>query len=113
MLSDIQLRTRAVALSLYALPSQNRPGGSAVPITKGTNINSNSHYEDQMKSLFSNDDPELLKPLVPDDPTSSQGAKQCSNGICRSFLWRAGQAICIILGAVVVLVILVVLCSVI
>ncbi|XP_050274983.1 uncharacterized protein LOC126717356 isoform X3 [Quercus robur] len=66
MLSDIQLRTREVALSLYAFPSPNRSGGlpAADADAKENSTAIKSCCQDQMKVSSSEEDSELLEPLV-------------------------------------------------
>ncbi|KAM4119451.1 hypothetical protein ACJW30_03G060500 [Castanea mollissima] len=66
MLSDIQLRTREVALSLYAFPSPNRSGGlpTAVADAKEKSAAIKSCCQDQMKASSSKENSELLEPLV-------------------------------------------------
>ncbi|CAK7340920.1 unnamed protein product [Dovyalis caffra] len=81
MLSDLQLRTRALALSLYTLTKRT---GGLLASTSGTNGTTNSHRDqaltgdpnsdlvDQRRKLLSNVDPELLIPLSSEDATLDQ-----------------------------------------
>ncbi|KAH7571933.1 hypothetical protein JRO89_XS04G0168800 [Xanthoceras sorbifolium] len=72
LLSDTKLRMKALALTLYAMPSSpNRTGDSAVADTKETNRTANSYDNDQIKASFAKDEPELVKPLVSDNTTQS------------------------------------------
>ncbi|GMY21016.1 syntaxin-52 [Fagus crenata] len=63
MLSDIQLRAREVALSIYAYPSPNISGG--LPAADAKEISrAVSSCQDQMKASSSKDGLELLETLV-------------------------------------------------
>ncbi|GKV27361.1 hypothetical protein SLEP1_g36539 [Rubroshorea leprosula] len=64
MLSDIQLRTRVLALSLYAIPSPNRPESLPTACTVENIRTVNRDEPDQMKASISEDDPEMLRPLI-------------------------------------------------
>ncbi|KAJ0078929.1 hypothetical protein Patl1_23348 [Pistacia atlantica] len=114
MLSDIQLRTKSLALCLYAMPSSNRSGGLPVADTKETNKKDGSYDHDQNKSSFAENEPELLKPLVSDDsPQSHMQIKHCSSFVdSMPLFWKVCGIICSILGAVAFLFVLVILCAV-
>ncbi|PNT06562.2 hypothetical protein POPTR_013G037900v4 [Populus trichocarpa] len=62
MISDLQLRTRALALRLYT--STKRAGGFLVSTTTGTSRTTNSLDQDQKRKLHSKFDPELLTLLT-------------------------------------------------
>ncbi|XP_031275386.1 syntaxin-52-like [Pistacia vera] len=114
MLSDIQLRTKSLALCLYAMPSSNRSEGLPVADTKETNKKDGSYDHDQNKSSFAENEPELLKPLVSDDsPQSDMQITHCSSFIDSMPLFcKVCGIICSILGAVAFLFVLVILCAV-
>ncbi|KAJ0013424.1 hypothetical protein Pint_20546 [Pistacia integerrima] len=108
MLSDIQLRTKSLALCLYAMPSSNRSEGLPVADTKETNKKDGSYDHDQNKSSFAENEPELLKPLVSDDaPQSHMQITHCSSFIDSMPLFcKVCGIICSILGAVAFLFVL-------
>uniref|UniRef100_A0A7N2L6C5 Uncharacterized protein n=1 Tax=Quercus lobata TaxID=97700 RepID=A0A7N2L6C5_QUELO len=97
MLSDIQLRTREVALSLYAFPSPNRSGGlpAADADAKENSTAIKSCCQDQMKVSSSEEDSELLEPLVSDDATQSHS--QFGSYRPMSLLWKACWTIMVFL----------------
>ncbi|CBI34201.3 unnamed protein product, partial [Vitis vinifera] len=64
MLSNIQLRTRMVFQSLYALPSKERSGNLATGDAKETSATDIGYYQDHTKVTFSQEDLELLMPLI-------------------------------------------------
>ncbi|KAH8491224.1 hypothetical protein H0E87_023389 [Populus deltoides] len=70
MISDLQLRTRALALRLYT--STKRAGGFLVSTTTGTSRTTNSLDQDQKRKLHSKFDPELLTLLTSEDTTQDQ-----------------------------------------
>ncbi|KAI5566648.1 hypothetical protein BDE02_13G034700 [Populus trichocarpa] len=59
LLSDLQLRTRTLALCLYT--STKRAGGFLVSTTTGTSRTTNSLDQDQKRKLLSKIDPELQR----------------------------------------------------
>ncbi|XVF06281.1 hypothetical protein REPUB_Repub06bG0033900 [Reevesia pubescens] len=64
MLSDMQLRTKALALSLYSLPTSSRPECLTPENTRATNTTVDDYEQDQTKTLLSKEEPELCKPLI-------------------------------------------------
>lgn len=106
MLSDIQLRTKALAVSLYAMPSPTpkRQGGLPAADTRGTDIHADSYDQGQMRASFAKDESELLEPLV---------AIRRSSFISMTLLWKICRTIVIILGAAAFLLVLVIVCAVI
>ncbi|KAM4119452.1 hypothetical protein ACJW30_03G060500 [Castanea mollissima] len=109
MLSDIQLRTREVALSLYAFPSPNRSGGlpTAVADAKEKSAAIKSCCQDQMKASSSKENSELLEPLVSDDATQSHS--QFGSHRPMSLLWKACWTIIVFLVVAALLFIFVLL----
>ncbi|KAL0005629.1 hypothetical protein SO802_013190 [Lithocarpus litseifolius] len=111
MLSDIQLRTREVALSLYAFPSSNRSGGlPAADADADAEENStaiNSCCQDQIKVSSSKEDSELLERLVLDDATQSHS--QFGSYRPMSLLWKACWTIMVFLVVAALLFIFVLL----
>ncbi|XP_010659915.1 uncharacterized protein LOC104881413 isoform X2 [Vitis vinifera] len=95
MLSNIQLRTRMVFQSLYALPSKERSGNLATGDAKETSATDIDHT----KVTFSQEDLELLMPLITDDATRSQLQITLSNSFASQNLhWRICRVILVILG---------------
>ncbi|KAF3966432.1 hypothetical protein CMV_009474 [Castanea mollissima] len=109
MLSDIQLRTREVALSLYAFPSPNRSGGlpTAVADAKEKSAAIKSCCQDQMKASSSKENSELLEPLVSDEATQSHS--QFGSYRPMSLLWKACWTIIVFLVVAALLFIFVLL----
>ncbi|KAH9754253.1 t-SNARE coiled-coil domain-containing protein [Citrus sinensis] len=66
MLSDIQLRMKALAVRLYAMPypMPRRQGGLPAADTRETDINADSYDQGQIRASFAKDESELLQPLV-------------------------------------------------
>ncbi|RVW74004.1 hypothetical protein CK203_055848 [Vitis vinifera] len=139
MLSNIQLRTRVVFQSLYALPSKERYGYCHLIFPLRRQL---SHYRivytlkhdlcgsgnlatgdaketsatdiDHTKVTFSQEDLELLMPLITDDATRSQLQITLSNSFASQNLhWRICRVILVILGggAVFLLVLVIITCS--
>ncbi|KAL9450754.1 hypothetical protein AB3S75_012480 [Citrus x aurantiifolia] len=106
MLSDIQLRMKALAVRLYAMPypMPKRQGGLPAADTRETDINSDSYDQGQMRASFAKDESELLQPLV---------AIRRSSFISMTLLWKICWTIGIILGAAAFLFILFIICAVI
>ncbi|XP_010659914.1 uncharacterized protein LOC104881413 isoform X1 [Vitis vinifera] len=99
MLSNIQLRTRMVFQSLYALPSKERSGNLATGDAKETSATDIGYYQDHTKVTFSQEDLELLMPLITDDATRSQLQITLSNSFASQNLhWRICRVILVILG---------------
>ncbi|OAY42131.1 uncharacterized protein LOC110622132 [Manihot esculenta] len=119
MLSDLRLRTRVLAFSLYASPSTKRGGGMAAANAQGTNSPTISddqgplYYDaDQIKPSMSKDDPEILKPLISEDALESQmQMKQCGTCTSMSVLRKVCMIICLILGVAALLFLLVIICA--
>ncbi|KAF9670075.1 hypothetical protein SADUNF_Sadunf13G0030800 [Salix dunnii] len=127
MLSDLQLRTRALALCLYA--STKRAGGSLVSETSGTSratssldqgttLKFNPTYPcctaDQKRKLLSKFDPELLTLLIPEDTAQDQVQfKKSGSFISSSLIKKMCWTFCLILGAAALLFVLVIICAVI
>ncbi|XP_022746590.1 uncharacterized protein LOC111296505 [Durio zibethinus] len=91
MLSDMQMRTKTLALSLYAVPTSSRPGYLTPGNTKATNTTVNDHKQDETKTLSSTEDPEeLVKPLISNDGTTQSQVqmKQCGSSTSLSLLWK-------------------------
>ncbi|ESR46268.1 hypothetical protein CICLE_v10002536mg [Citrus x clementina] len=106
MLSDIQLRMKALAVRLYAMPypMPRRQGGLPAADTRETDINADSYDQGQIRASFAKDESELLQPLV---------AIRRSSFISMTLLWKICWTIGIILGAAAFLFILFILCAVI
>ncbi|KAL5835433.1 hypothetical protein ACOSQ3_014994 [Xanthoceras sorbifolium] len=115
LLSDTKLRMKALALTLYAMPSSpNRTGDSAVADTKETNRTANSYDNDQIKASFAKDEPELVKPLVSDNTTQSHmQIRQFGSFTSMSLFWKVCWIVCGVLVAVAFLFVLVILCAII
>ncbi|MBA0853809.1 hypothetical protein Goshw_022175 [Gossypium schwendimanii] len=67
MLSDMQLRTKALALRLYALPTSSRPGNSTHGNHDDMNKIITDYIQDRTKSFSSEEDRELFRPLIAND----------------------------------------------
>ncbi|ONI04800.1 hypothetical protein PRUPE_6G340300 [Prunus persica] len=93
MLSDIQLRTRTLALSFFVLERSE-----SLPATKEDNKNANRCDQDEVKLSFSKDDQELLKPLV---------IKPSNSYIPMSLRWKTCWGISVVLGVTACLFILI------
>ncbi|GLT67471.1 hypothetical protein SLA2020_397790 [Shorea laevis] len=113
MLSDIQLRTRVLALSLYAIPSPNRPGSLPTACTVENIRTVNRDEPDQMKASISEDDPEMLRPLISDSEKGQVRIKQYSTSTSMSLLQNAFWTVCVLLGSAILLFILILVCAVI
>ncbi|KAJ4719625.1 Syntaxin-52-like protein [Melia azedarach] len=116
MVSDIKLRTRALAISLYAMPLTNNQGDLPATDAKATSSKANSNDHGQMKASFANNESEQLKPLVSEDAIRSNTRMQInlhSFHISMSLLRKVCWTICIILGAAACLFVLAILCAVI
>ncbi|KAJ6434285.1 hypothetical protein OIU84_017897 [Salix udensis] len=101
MLLDLQLRTRTLALCLYA--STKRAGGFLVSETSGTN---------QKRKLLSKFDPELLTLLIPEDTTQDQVQfKKSGSLISTTLIRKVCWTFCLILGAAALLFVLVIICA--
>ncbi|KAJ9185864.1 hypothetical protein P3X46_005449 [Hevea brasiliensis] len=112
MLSDLRLRTRVLAFSLYTSPSTKRVGGSAVANAQGTNNPTKSDDQDHIKPSISKDDPEMLKPLISKDASQSRvQMKQSATCIPMSVLRKVCWIICLILGVAALIFLLVILCA--
>uniref|UniRef100_A0A5B7ANR5 Uncharacterized protein n=1 Tax=Davidia involucrata TaxID=16924 RepID=A0A5B7ANR5_DAVIN len=116
MLSDIKQRTNAAALSLRASPSTNRLGGLPTANTKETIRTMDcqeAHDQDHAKVPISEEALGLQKPLISTSATQSQlqiklsGSSASTNWLCKVCL-----VIFVILGAVILLFVLVIICSV-
>ncbi|KAM7274027.1 hypothetical protein ACFE04_028691 [Oxalis oulophora] len=104
MLSDMQQRTRALVLSLYASPSQTRCLDA-----KETCSSADYYEQDQTKHSLVQYDPEMLEPLVSNDSTQSQ--KQMRKwGL--NLLLKACWILGIALGTGAFLCLLVIICAV-
>ncbi|KAJ6359935.1 hypothetical protein OIU77_004023 [Salix suchowensis] len=90
MLLDLQLRTRALALCLYA--STKRAGGFLVSETSGTSRATSSIDQDQKRKLLSKFDPELLTLLIPEDTAQDQVQEGVLDLLFDS--WSSCPAIC-------------------
>ncbi|KAK9293340.1 hypothetical protein L1049_021332 [Liquidambar formosana] len=85
LLSDIQLRTRAVALNLYTLQCTNRPGSLPTEDTKEATRTANSNDQGHTKVTISKEDPELLTPLVVEGYTyCTRTSSPASTKMCTS-----------------------------
>ncbi|XP_038716836.1 uncharacterized protein LOC120010192 isoform X2 [Tripterygium wilfordii] len=110
MLSDMQLRTRSLALSLYSVSSLNRAACLAAKDPDGT---IKSQDKDQIRDSFSKDDPELLNPLISEDAAQSEEqTKQSGSCMTMGLLGKTCQIIGLILGAAALVFILVTLCAI-
>ncbi|KAK5813689.1 hypothetical protein PVK06_029140 [Gossypium arboreum] len=67
MLSDMQLRIKALALRLYALPTSSRPGNSIHGNHNDMNKIITDNIQDRTKSFLSEEDRELFRPLIAND----------------------------------------------
>ncbi|XP_016649545.1 PREDICTED: uncharacterized protein LOC103318612 isoform X1 [Prunus mume] len=84
MLSDIQLRTRTLALSFFVLERSER-----LPAIKEDNKNANRCDQDEVKLSFSKDDQELLTPLL---------IKPSNSYTPMSLRWKTCWGISVVLG---------------
>lgn len=108
MLSDLQLRTRALALRLYT--STNRAGGFLASTTTGTSRTTNSLDQDQKRKLLSKFDPELLTLLTSEDTTQDQVQfKDSGSFVSTSLIKKVCWTFCLILGAAALLFVLVII----
>ncbi|XP_057963495.1 uncharacterized protein LOC131154597 [Malania oleifera] len=114
MLSDMQLRTKAVALSVFTFSSMSRPASFPTEDTKEKSKAVNSSNQDHLKTTSFKGDPELLEPLVLDNSTQSQvQLKLSSSFMPKSCLLTTCWVILLTLGAAALLVLLVIVCAVI
>ncbi|XP_007030625.2 PREDICTED: uncharacterized protein LOC18600237 isoform X2 [Theobroma cacao] len=115
MLSELQLRTKALALRLYALPTSSRPGCLTPENAEAINTNVSDCEQDQTKSSLSRDDPELLRPLISNDVTlqSQVQMKQCGTSTSLSLLQKVFWIFGAVLGSAALIFILVLICAVI
>ncbi|KAG6750621.1 hypothetical protein POTOM_045126 [Populus tomentosa] len=112
MLSDLQLRTRALALRLYT--STKRAGGFLVSTTTGTSRTTNSLDQDQKRKLLSKFDPELLTLLTSEDTAQDQVQfKDSGSFVSTSLIKKVCWTFCLILGAAALLFVLVIISAVI
>ncbi|PKI44765.1 uncharacterized protein LOC116206740 isoform X2 [Punica granatum] len=113
LLSDIQLRMRVVALTLFAVRSTNRPEGlQNAADTEEIRRSRSIHDCDSMATTLSRDDPEMLKPLILPDATQSQTQiKECGSSMLKTCLRKACWTAGMILGAFALLFALFVLCT--
>ncbi|OWM82015.1 hypothetical protein CDL15_Pgr001589 [Punica granatum] len=128
LLSDIQLRMRVVALTLFAVRSTNRPEGlQNAADTEEIRRSRSIHDCDSMATTLSKDDPEMLKPLILPDATQSQTQvptstrhytnsyilqiKECGSSMLKTCLRKACWTAGMILGAFALLFALFVLCT--
>ncbi|XP_039018987.1 uncharacterized protein LOC120150363 isoform X2 [Hibiscus syriacus] len=115
MLSDMRLRTKALALSLSALPTSSRPGS----LTHGNNNELKKMIgdcvQDQTKTLPSEEEQELLRPLIANDVSipSQVQMKRCSTSTSLSLLQKVFWIFGAILGLAALIFILIVICAVI
>ncbi|KAL4370116.1 uncharacterized protein LOC107492063 isoform X2 [Arachis duranensis] len=109
MLSDIQLRTRTLARSVSAsLTCPNRP--SNVPDI-GSNDNTDRYNQDFMKTVYSQDQKELMKPLLFDDENRSQVEQNELSFMSMISLRKACSTFLLFLGLVALLFLVVLLCT--
>ncbi|KAK8285893.1 hypothetical protein V6Z12_D08G255900 [Gossypium hirsutum] len=115
MLSDMQLRTKALALRLYALPTSSRPGNSTHGNHNDMNKIITAYIQDRTKSFSSEEDRELFRPLIANDVsmTSQVQTKQGSTSTPLSFLQKICWFFGAILGLAALTFILILICAVI
>ncbi|KAB2018793.1 hypothetical protein E1A91_D08G257200v1 [Gossypium mustelinum] len=115
MLSDMQLRTKALALRLYALPTSSRPGNSTHGNHNDMNKIITDYIQDRTKSFSSEEDRELFRPLIANDVsmTSQVQTKQGSTSTPLSFLQKICWFFGAILGLAALTFILILICAVI
>ncbi|KAJ8760669.1 hypothetical protein K2173_017652 [Erythroxylum novogranatense] len=107
LLSDLRLRTRTLALNLASLAPLKSVGKLPAAETKEVNQTTGIYGQGSVKLPFTKDDPQLLKPLLPEDETTSgMQIKQFSPCISSRLLTKVCWTICLILGAVALLCIL-------
>ncbi|XP_030534819.1 uncharacterized protein LOC115743938 [Rhodamnia argentea] len=111
MLSDIQLRTREVAIGFLVSASSSRPGELHSADSKETSQSTSIFNQDEMAASFSKDDPEMLKPLLSDN--ASQIHHKQDSFTATSWLWKTCWITCSILGATALLFTLFVVCAII
>ncbi|XP_061340479.1 uncharacterized protein LOC133286960 isoform X2 [Gastrolobium bilobum] len=110
MLSDIQLRTRTLARSLYALPCPNRPRNVSATGSKEYNVSPEFYDQDQLQTSYSQGQSELLKPLLQsDDANRSQVEVQPFSFMSRISLWKACFAIFMFVGLAALLFVVILL----
>ncbi|XVF57274.1 hypothetical protein PTKIN_Ptkin06aG0192000 [Pterospermum kingtungense] len=113
LLSDMQLRTKALALTLYALPTaSSRPGPEN---TIETNTTVSEFEQDQIKTLSSKADSELFIPLISNDGTmqSQVQVEQCGSSTSPSLLQKVFWIFGAVFGLAALIFILVLICAVI
>ncbi|KAH7543216.1 hypothetical protein FEM48_Zijuj02G0160800 [Ziziphus jujuba var. spinosa] len=94
MLSDIQIRTKALVLNFSSLPSPSRQGSLPIVETK-TDCN---EALDGLKLSSSKEDLELLKPLISEDVTFGQVEIKPSNSHTSwKAFWKTCGTICVVL----------------
>ncbi|OAY44170.1 uncharacterized protein LOC110620430 [Manihot esculenta] len=112
MLADFRLRTRVLVVSLYTSPSSKRAGRVTVSNAKETCKLTESGHQDHMMPFLSEDDPEMLKPLISEDASQSHmQMKRSGSCIPMSLLKKVCWIICLIIGAAALLFLLFIFCA--
>ncbi|XP_043690690.1 uncharacterized protein LOC122641497 [Telopea speciosissima] len=102
MLSDLQLRTREIALSLYRLQVTTSPGSLPIKAIEDPAKMISSYGQDYTKTTFSKQEHELLVSLARRQ-TISLGWKR--------WIWNVCRVIFLVLAAAALLLVLVIVCA--
>ncbi|KAK8506852.1 hypothetical protein V6N13_052218 [Hibiscus sabdariffa] len=115
MLSDMRIRTKALALCLYALPTSSRPGSLTHGNDNGTKKTVSDCVQDRTKTFPSEEERDLFRPLIANDvwmPSQVQ-TKQCTTSASPSLLKKVFWIFGAILGLAALTFLLIVICAVI
>ncbi|KAK8605197.1 hypothetical protein V6N13_082648 [Hibiscus sabdariffa] len=115
MLSDMRIRTKALALSLYALPTSSRPGSLTRGNDHETKKTISDCVQDRTKTFPSEEERDLFRPLIANDVSmpSQVQTKQCCTSASLSLLKKVFWIFGAILGLAALIFVLIVICVVI
>ncbi|XP_042486667.1 uncharacterized protein LOC122066906 isoform X2 [Macadamia integrifolia] len=115
MLSDLQLRTREIALSLYRLKVPISPGSLPAKAIEEPSKMISSNGQDDTKSTFCTQEHELLvSVLQKDDATRSQLQRRQTVSLgWKRWIWNVCWIIFLVLAAAALVLVLVLVCAVI
>ncbi|XP_028790280.1 uncharacterized protein LOC114746225 isoform X1 [Neltuma alba] len=106
MLKDIQLRTKSLVSSISAVPSQDWPRDVPAADSEECNVSPDSYDQDQTKTSYPRDSAELLKPLVSDAASRSEG-----HAMPMFWVWKACSTIFLFLALAALLFLIALLCT--
>ncbi|XP_054798603.1 uncharacterized protein LOC129303350 isoform X1 [Prosopis cineraria] len=110
MLKDIQLRTKSLVSSVSAVPSPDWPRDVlATADTEECNVGPDYCDQDQTKTSYQ-DNIELLKPLLQDAGSRSEG-QVSSSSMSMYWVWKACSAILLFLALAALIFFLALLCT--